>query len=138
MANSLTIFPGNSLGSDTSKRRLIFNGGSSSKDARSQQANTVKAHTRFNPMFMIFVVLAVAFIAVFFIWNKITVSYLLSDINRMQIEYKNILAKNARLLQEVNEKSAPDTIKKYAETKLGLTYRKERPVEFVMDNQTVR
>jgi len=83
---------------------------------------------------MIFAILAIAFIAVFFIWNKITVTHLLGDINKMQIEYQKIVGKNEILRAEVNQKSRLERIEKIAQAELGLTYPKEKPVLFELDN----
>jgi cell division protein FtsL len=135
MANTLSIFPDNSLGSDSSGRRFIYNGNTPKDEAPSKSnAKAGTKHRRVNPLMMIFAILAIAFIAVFFIWNKITVTHLLGDINKMQIEYQKIVGKNEILRAEVNQKSRLERIEKIAQAELGLTYPKEKPVLFELDN----
>ncbi len=140
MANTLSIFSGNSLGSDVPERRLIFNGESSKEEARSKSKSNgkTKSYRRVNPLLMILTVLSIAFLAVFFIWNKITVSHLLTDINKKQIEYQKIVGKNEILRAEVHQKSRLERIEKIAQTELGLTYPKEKPVLFELENQALQ
>lgn len=84
-------------------------------------------------MLMIVSVLSVALVSVMFIWNTITVNKLAGDLNKMQIEYQNIVGKNELLKAEVNQKSTPERIQKLAYEQLGLTVRKEQPVMFELE-----
>ncbi len=139
MASSLSISSGNSFNPELTNRRLIFNGEKSKSTTRTDsQSNKKVKRRRVSPLVMILTVLSIALMAVFFIWNKITVSYLLGDINKMQLQYQNIVGKNEILRAEVHQKSRLELIEKIAQTELGLTYPKEKPVMFELENQALQ
>ncbi len=124
MANSISISSDGSFRNGSGDRRLIFNG-----EQKARPNKQVKRRP-FSPLVMIFAVLTIALIAVFFIWNKIAVNHLVSDIDRMQIEYQNIIGKNEILRAEVSKQSRPERIEPIAQEQLGLIFRKEQPVLF--------
>ncbi|TAK59893.1 MAG: hypothetical protein EPO24_07220 [Bacteroidetes bacterium] len=134
MANSISISHGQTFPREPQERRLIFNGETvASKPKASQRVNGQVSRRRLSPMLMIVSVLSVALVSVMFIWNTITVNKLAGDLNKMQIEYQNIVGKNELLKAEVNQKSTPERIQKLAYEQLGLTVRKEQPVMFELE-----
>jgi len=131
MASSISIPAGQRMHKETPERRLIFNGGSQPRTV--PQTNKQVKRRRVNPIPLILMVICAAFMAVFFIWNKIAVNHLAGDLDRMQTEYQNIVGKNEILRSEVSQKSSPERVEKIAQDQIGLTFRKEQPVLFELD-----
>ncbi len=126
-------FPsGQSYPKDASPRRLIFNG-NTMMQSKANVKTQAKKH-RISPVFVIVSLLTIVFMGVFFIWNKMAVNNLASNLDKMQLEYQHIVGKNELLRSEVSQKSRPERIEKIAQEELGLVFRKEQPVLFQLES----
>ncbi len=133
MASSISFPSSQSLPKDSSPRRLIFNG-NTPMQPKSNVKRQAKTH-RISPLFVIISLLTIVFMVVFFIWNKMSVNTLAGNLDKMQLEYQNIVGKNELLRSEVSQKSRPERIEKIAQEELGLIFRKEQPVLFQLDSK---
>ena len=83
---------------------------------------------------LVLILVIVSFLIVFYIWNKITVNRLVTDVNDLQTQYQKIMSVNEVFRAEVNRKSSLERIGKIANGDLQLIYPKEQPIWFTIDN----
>ncbi len=117
-------------------RREVYNGDPQAKTpgyaVRSANKRVVpkKRRSTFNIVAVLFLS-AIAIIA--YIGNILTVNQLAVEVHQLQAQYGKIQNANSVLKAEINRKSAWQRIGNTAKEQLGMTYAKERPQSFDVD-----
>ncbi len=117
---------------EVAERRYIYNGDTeqpSDRDEFSPVGNRPMKRKRRSILARILLLVAISFLIVFYVWNKITVNRLLVEVNDLQNQYQKIQADNDLLRAEINRKASLERIVTMA-GKLGLIYPKQQPVWF--------
>ena len=119
---------------DTTDRRIVYNGEfvSPAKETISRNNRPVKRRKR-SPFTFMFILVTASIVVVFYIWNKIAVNRLAGEVNDLQNQYQKILSANEILRAEINQKSKLERIGKIATDKLGMTYPKDQPIWFELN-----
>ncbi|HZY10021.1 MAG TPA: hypothetical protein VFF29_02605 [Bacteroidota bacterium] len=131
--NSLTDPP--PINAEIIERRHIYSSDSNASlsEIPPRYNRPIKRRKR-SPIRLVLVLMTVSFLIVFYIWNKITVNRLVTDVNDLQTQYQKIISINEVFRAEVNKKSSLERIGKIALDNIGLTYPKEQPIWFIIDN----
>ncbi|MBI4811824.1 MAG: hypothetical protein HY800_10360 [Ignavibacteriales bacterium] len=119
--------------------RPVYNGGSlNQRDYQTPRGNRpVKARKR-SPLNLIALLFTISIIIVFYIWNKISVNRLATEINELTNHHEKLLNINEFLRAEINRKSSLERIEKLITTqRLGLVAPKEQPIWFELDESRI-
>ena len=117
------------------ERRYVYNGEATQqvRDFMPRGNRIVKRRKR-SPFTIIVILFVISLLIVFYVWNKITVNRLAVEVNDLQNQYQRITGANEILRAEINKKSNLERIGKIATERLNLTYPKEQPIWFTVDN----
>ncbi len=120
------------------ERRYVFGGEGQSPElnALPQRNRPLKRRKR-SPFNIIFMLFTCSIIIVFYVWNKITVNRLVVEVSDLQNQYQKIINANEVIKAEINKKSSLERIEKISVGQLNLTYPKEQPVWFTVDEERV-
>ncbi len=120
------------------ERRYVYNEESSqpARDSIHRGNRPVKRRKR-SPFNIIVVISIVSLMIVFYVWNKITVNRLAVELNDLQVQYQKVLYANEVFRAEINKKSSLERIGKFASEHLGMTYPKEQPIWFAIDQDQI-
>ena len=118
------------------ERRYVYNGEPSAprrEDVR--RGNRPITKRKRSPFNIIITMMIVSIVIVLYVWNKITVNRLATEINELQMQHQKIQYANEVLRAEVNRKSSLERIGKIATEKLGMAYTKTQPTVLNIDKQ---
>ena len=117
------------------ERRYVYNGEPQvpSLDGVPRGNRPIRKRKR-SPFNIIIVTFTISVLIVFYVWNKIVVNRLAIEVNDLQMQYQKISYTNEVLRAEINKKSSLERIGKVASDRLGMTYPKEQPVWFMLDD----
>ena len=120
------------------ERRYVYNGDSitQSLDGMPRGNRPVRKRKR-SPFSIVVVLMTISVLIVFYVWNKLEVNRLAVEVNDLQMQYQKVLYTNETIRAEINKKSGLERIGTIATTQLGMTYPKEQPIWFNL-NQELR
>lgn len=113
-------------------RRMVYNGDATAPPHGAKSNKPVHRKDRL-PMTLMTIIIAVTLSIVIYIWNKIEVGQLTSEVNDLENHYQKIVSANEILKAEINQKSRLERISSIAANQLTLVYPKEQPVWFELD-----
>lgn len=117
------------------ERRLVYSHGQGgNQNEYLTRGNKPLKRRRKSPFKIVTLIAAVSALIVFYVWNKISVNRLLTEID--QLKAKQLVMENniKRYEAEIGRKSQLDRIQDIAITKLGMAHNPDRQIYFEIDN----
>src|SRR5579862_6947253 len=123
---------------DLLDHRFVYNGDAPRNVEAPARTNRPVRRKRQSPFAMISLLLLASMLIVFYIWNKISVNRIARDVDDLQNQYQKILNANDLLRAEINQKSRLDRIEKIATEQLKMSYPKQQPAWFELDQEKLK
>ncbi|MFI5251548.1 MAG: cell division protein FtsL [Bacteroidota bacterium] len=119
--------------------RMVYNGDETpppvNEPLRRNRPVRRKQRSPFRPMF---VLMMISIFIVFYIWNKIAVNRLATEVNDLENQYRKLVNSNGLLQAEITQKSNRNRIEKIAGEQLKMIYPKEQSLWFEIDQPRVK
>ncbi len=121
------------------QRRFVYNGepGGGSSEFLTRGNKPLKRRRK-SPFKIVSLIAVISVLIVFYVWNKITVNRLASEVDGLEVKLGKIDSINKEYRAEIGKKSNLDTITKTAINKLGMINAPDPPIYFEVENYEPR